>query len=218
MHVNYFDLGLCRGEEVQYVRTKLFPRLGITDYTIHGFEPTSKICAKVAAKYAKQPNIHIHQLAVGESNSTRPLYWGEARKRLPKRRYAPKANSLYSTKVNVGSEFESVECVALSSWIPANVPDFADSFNILRMNIEGAEWVVMQDLVERGLHKHIQVFCGAKAGVDILKVTELKQYHGAYMQLLADNGIVIHEFTPAFKPPAVKKLVEVCRQEMAKFA
>ena len=61
------------------------------------------------------------------------------------------------------------------------------------MNIEGAEWCLINDLVKTGLIDRFSIFLGT--GHDIDKVDELKDNVQEYYDLLACNDIVIHRYT-----------------------
>jgi len=184
MRVNYIDLGLYRGQEIGIMANVVFPALGITDYEIHGFEACKSSYNEVARKYNGSKRIHIHHLAVGGKKEMMKLYYCVMDKV-----YHPAGNSLFATKNNVGEKFEEVQCVVLSDWLDENVTDWRDCVNILRMNIEGAEWHVMTDLRDKGLLGCFKAYCGSRPGIDLKKVGELEHHYDDFQKMLEENGI-----------------------------
>ena len=70
---------------------------------------------------------------------------------------------------------------------------FRKDFNILRMNIGGAEIEVIENLKKLDLLKYMHVICGETDGVT--KVDELFERIPAYRNTLMDNNIKIHPFS-----------------------
>jgi hypothetical protein len=88
-------------------------------------------------------------------------------------------------------QYEYTKGIVFSKWLKENVPDFEDSFNILRVNIEGAEVHLFEDLIKNDLVKHFDMFCGT--GNDVEKISE----HSAdkYYKMLDDSGIKMYRLT-----------------------
>ena len=63
----------------------------------------------------------------------------------------------------------------------------------MKVNIEGAEWHLFQDLEKNDLFKHINLFCGA--GHDVEKISELSHKIDEYYGIIEDNDITIHRFS-----------------------
>ena len=82
-----------------------------------------------------------------------------------------------------------VETILFSDWLKKNVPDYVECFNILRFNIEGAEWHLINDLVKNDMVKNIDIFCGH--GDDVKKIGEYKDKVHEYYEILRKYNIKI---------------------------
>lgn len=194
MKVNYFDLGLYRGVELDWMINKILPAVGIEDFNAYGFEASAKYATNLAKKYNNNSKVKIDHVAIADKEEIIRLY------------HSPNllGHSIYSTKNNVLKDsFEEVEGIRFSEWINENNIDLESSFNIMKVNIEGAEWPLFQDLVKNDLVKHFDIFCGA--GHDVGKIGEFKDIVSDYYSLLEERGITIHRFTE-WKPHLNKDL------------
>lgn len=185
MKVNYFDFGLCSGEELYWMVNNYFPALEITDYSAYGFEAARHYYENNSRLHATNEHVSIVHCAVCENhNDMINLY------------HAPNTvgHSIYPTKSGVDSRsYESVSGIVFSKWLDENNIVLDGCLNIIKMNIEGAEWCLLNDLVKTGLIDRFSIFLGT--GHDIDKVDELKDNIQEYYDLLACNNIVIHRYT-----------------------
>jgi len=181
--VNYFDLGLYHGTELKWMVENVLPSLNVDNYMVYGFEACKNYADRLENLYCKNEKVQIINKAISNKNEPTRLY------------YAANGvgHSIFSTKNNVSKDYENIEGVVFSEWLKSNVADYDKSINILKVNIEGAEWHLFKDLVETGLHKHIDIFCGQ--GHDVQKVGELKEKIGEYHSLLEENNIHLYRFT-----------------------
>ena len=99
--------------------------------------------------------------------------------------------------------------VIFSKWLEKNVPDFKKSFNILRVNIEGAEVHLFKDLIENDLVKHFDMFCGT--GHDVEKISE----HSAeeHYKMLEDNNIKMYRFSD-WKPELNDHIFDIIEEKL----
>ena len=65
-----------------------------------------------------------------------------------------------------------MEGITFYEFIKNNVVDFETSYNILKMNIEGGEMFVYEDIVKYDWFKYFNVLCGHPSH-DVEKITEL---------------------------------------------
>lgn len=110
---------------------------------------------------------------------------------------------------------EVTKGIVFSEWLKNNVPDFKECFNILKINIEGAEYVFFKDIIENNLLEHFDVLCGT--GHDIEKVPELSNKVEEYKRMLDENGVKIYRFTdwkPEKNDPLDKIILEKLRIKM----
>ena len=183
MKINYFDLGVFAAKEISWMTEKILPKLGIEDYSVHGFEACKTYCDHALHRFEDNDRINLYNYAVSDHNGEEKLYYAENRV----------GNSIFKTKNNVTNEYEVVKAIKLSDFIKENMPTFDQDFNIMKINIEGAEWPVFKDLCESGLYKHFNIFCGQ--GHDVEKVEELSGIVDDYYSLLKKYNITLHRFT-----------------------
>ena len=63
----------------------------------------------------------------------------------------------------------------------------------MKVNIEGAEWYLFNDLVENDLIQWFDIYCGS--GQDIDKIAELEDIVFDYYDLLKKHNVTIHRFS-----------------------
>lgn len=183
--LNYFDLGLHKDAAEVDMFIDICNKNGFT-YSVYGFEAHPKYCENLVLKYKNNKNVEIVNKAVSNNNEKVKLYISE--------KNDGEGNSIFKTKINVDvNNFVEVDAIKFSNWIEENVPDFKNSNNILRFNIEGAEWYLINDLNNKNLLKYFKVVLGSKP--DIRKVKELVKYLEEYELILKKNNISVKRFT-----------------------
>ena len=193
--VNYFDLGLHSGLELRYMLTQvLIPgeRANLINFRNYGFEA----CAQFALPIKKYSQLHPHlnitiiHKAISNTEDKIKLYHTD-----PVKQPEGVGHSIFRTKNNVTDSYEEVDGIIFSKWLKENVPNYKKHFNILKVNIEGAEWHLYKDLVDNNLLQYFPVILGS--GHDVNKVSELDDE--AYWKLIKDNNIVLHPFVAWFE-------------------
>ena len=140
MKIRYFDLGLHKGEELIDMQ-KFLPTI-TNDFEIYGFEaaPThfNNYCKKLANQYT-----NVYNLAITNKHKSKiKLYYAHNKV----------GHSIHGTKQNITQDkFWSVDTIKFSDWLTDNNINLKDSFNIIKINIEGAEWHLFRDIVENDL-------------------------------------------------------------------
>ena len=184
MYTRYFDIGMCKGHELRIMTEDVFPSLQINEWDAYGFEPCKEHFNDTCNLTNKDPRIHLINMAISDFEGEGKLY------------HCPKlfeGHSLFKSKKNVSkTNFETVQCTRLSTWIHEHGIDLRTSFNILRMNIEGSEWKLIQDVILSGLRPDIHVFCGAYT--DVQKIGEYEGRMQEYLSYLTDNNVIVHPF------------------------
>lgn len=193
----YFDLGLFDGKEISMFLNDI-DGLEI-DYEVHGFEAHPDYAEKVRKTFDKSPNVYIHNKAIGEKTETVKLYIERT----------GHGNSIYPTKNNIDiNNFVEVQAISFAKWIEDNFPDFKESKNILRFNIEGAEFPLFKQLSDKGLLKYFNIVLGS-TDQDILKVEELKNRYEEYKKILSDNNIKVLPYCYTLKEVVqLKQLIQ----------
>lgn len=184
--INYFDLGLNTGLEMRDIITEVFPSLKIKDYRCYGFEACKKFADKVAKDYAKNTNVQVIHRAISNTHGELiKLYLVD-----PRLQPEEVGMSIFRTKNNVTDNFEMVETIKFSNWLKDNVPSFKNDLNILKINIEGAEFYFFKDLVENNLLQYFPIMIGHIQDVD--KVSELNSRD--YWDFIQKNNIKVFRY------------------------
>jgi len=175
--INYFDFGLYNAIELRWMKTIL--PLFTKNYCLYGFEACKFHFDKIS--HLADDKTNLFNLAISNSDEEFVNLY-HANNRI--------GHSVYSSKNNVSDKFEVVKAVRFSKWLINQKISLDNSFNIVKINIEGAEWDFFNDLVENDLHKKIDVLYMSYDN-DVEKIREFKQ-NGVgekFSKLLKDNNI-----------------------------
>lgn len=175
--VNYFDFGLYEATEMNWI-IKAFDELGITDYSVYGFEAYPPYFENVKNMFNGNDKVRIMNLAVSDEYSKIKLHLSKK---------GPEGHSIISTKINLSENFVMVDTVDISDWIKNNVSDFEDSINIVRMNVEGAEINIFNSFIHSGINKKIQIFSGSLADIHKIGISEEEKIK--FIRKLKSNDI-----------------------------
>jgi len=160
-NINYIDLGAHFGQEIDLF-LKQFNNSNDVNIRIYGIEAKLSNYELLVEKYKDHKNINIFQYAINDKNVDLNLYHSTSNL----------GHSIFSTKYNVTDKCEIVKGVTFNNFIKNNVHEFESSYNILKMNIEGAEMFVYEDMIQFDLLKHFNVLCGHPTH-DVEKIKEL---------------------------------------------
>ena len=177
--INYFDFGVYEATEINWM-INTFNELGITNYSVYGFEAYPPYFEKLVEKFKDNEKIKILNIAVSDTNDKLKLHLSEK---------GPEGHSIINTKINLSSKFVIVDVVDISNWIKNNVADFKDTINIVRMNVEGAEINIFNTLINSGMHKDISIFCGSLADIHKIGITESQKTE--FLNRLNKNNIEV---------------------------
>tara|TARA_Y100000310_G_scaffold343740_1_gene452793 strand:- start:1694 stop:2317 length:624 start_codon:yes stop_codon:yes gene_type:complete len=183
--INYFDLGLHRGQELSWMVNDIFPSIHVDDYWCYGFEACSKHFNYCKKKFMCVPKISLFNKAIASTDENQRLYYAKN----------GVGHSIFKTKMNVDpSKFETVSGLRFATWLYALYPDLGDEkyFNILKVNIEGAEWYLFRDLISMGMLEHFDIICGPTK-MDVRKIGELHTKEAEFDKLVKD--IPYYRFT-----------------------
>ena len=207
MRVNYFDLGFCWDcAEIDKIINDIFPSLGIEDYRIYAFDACREYAESALKKYKDNPKIQIYNYAVSDSDKIIKLYhhWNRT------------GHSIYNTKQDVSSEYEEVYSIVFSEWFLKNISNPNESFNIMKVNIEGAEWDLFNDMSKNDVIKYFNFFCGDR-GIDVTKVGELKDKADEFFQLLEQNNVTLHRFVEGWRPEKNADIKQLIKEKYENF-
>ena len=130
MKIRYFDFGLFTGSELGYIRDIL---KNITDdFECYGFEACQNYYNNCEIKFGGDKIKIIHGAISNEHNKLVNLYYAKTNNL---------GHSIHITKNNIHTDkYEVVNSILFSTWLKENKIDLENSFNIIKINIEGAEW------------------------------------------------------------------------------
>lgn len=190
--INFIDLGTHKGEEIEMFLNEVKDKK--SDFEIYSFEAMPSTFKKVNSKFMNNGKVRIYNYAISNKKGKTKIYQASS----------SNGNSIFKTKNNVNpSKFYEVDSISIVDWIKDNIPSYKEDTNILRFNIEGAELLLMRDIVKKDFTQHIDLFLGAKVGADILKCSEISHEYDSYVKLLEENNITIH-FYCEFAPKSIK--------------
>jgi FkbM family methyltransferase len=180
MKVNYFDFGLFDGEEINMFLNDI--KDFNVDINVYGFEANPIFYEKIKNRFSHNNKIKIYNLAISDKNEKVKLYLEKT----------GQGNSIFRTKNNVDpNNYYTVDGISFVDWLNDNLPNFVNDINIVRFNIEGAELLLINDMISKNVIKHFSLFLGSHVGVDILKVSEIQKEYQNYLKTLKDNKIEI---------------------------
>jgi len=167
VHGLVIDIGGYKGEYTERVSKRF-------DCKVIIFEPDPELFSFLLNKFQVFPKMEIHGIAVGKPEGWRDLYlsWG----RLGNSFYKEWAKSDKSVKVPV---------VSLVNFMRDNKIKKAD---ILKVNCEGAEYEIMDDLIENNM-----LDCFNEILIQFHK-TEHKSKRKALEAKLAEKFIKVHNY------------------------
>lgn len=201
MKVTYYDCGLHKEAPEIDMFLEICQELGL-DYQVYGIEACSEYIPQIQEKYAQDPNIEILHRAVSGTNEMLRLYKTTA--------FDGEGNSIFDTKNNVNPNwYEDVQGLVMSTFIERTAEG---DLIVLKFNIEGAEYYMMNDLLISEVYKKIDIFCGSTP--DIHKVREIEVYQPDYEQRLIDAGIVVSLFHNHPNPGKVQEMKTRMKREL----
>jgi len=179
--LNYIDLGFHKGQEIGLVLEHYKNYNDKFDLTIYGVEAYEPHFLEVEKKYKNRDRVKLFNYAINNQKGLTALFISKSDKKL--------GSSLYSTKNGVNPKsVQSVYGYTFSEFISKYIKDFKSSVNVLKLNIEGAELSVYEDLIKNHMRKHIDLFCGHPSH-DIEKISELSDKKDRYYSLIKEHDI-----------------------------
>lgn len=172
----YFDLGTHKeAKELSIMVNKILPCI-CKSYKAYGFEASKGYFEQAQEKFVgnkKTTLIHAALCHVLPNNGKIKLFKSPS---------DGIGSSIYRKDYN---EYEEVVAIRFSDWLRKNNLDLKNNICLLRMNIEGAEYDVITDLVESGLAKYIDGYYGMWD--DVSKIDH--QRNNEFRALLSQNHI-----------------------------
>lgn len=171
----FIDCGAHCGESIVHAK-KLFGN----DTTIYSFEANTNLFKDVQKYFKEDKNVNTYNKAVWIDNSYTKFYvstsWSDG-------------SSLYKEKISGGINeniYINVECIDLSSFLKENFTE--EDHVILKLDVEGAEYEILNKLIEDNTIKLVKEFYGEfhAEKIDTQRVKDLEKKINKYF---IDNKI-----------------------------
>lgn len=121
---------------------------------VYAFEPNPVAFAALQQRVQSYPNVTLIQAATATKAGRCKLYQHRHAKRDPL--LYSVSSSLLAEKSNVNAtDYDEVECVSLSQFLQELLHTKQQPIALLKMDIEGAEVAVLNDLLDQQLHQQI---------------------------------------------------------------
>ncbi len=128
---------------------KFTKRMAATGATVYAFEPDAEALKRLRRGTRHFPNVTIYNQAVGASDAQVTLFRAADYEAAPRRKSV--SSSVYAAKDNIcADDGISVKQIDLAAFIGG----LAQPVSLLKLDIEGAEVPVLEELVERGTLQH----------------------------------------------------------------
>jgi len=190
IRLNYIDLGAHRGQEIDLLLEQYQENKDAYDLYIYAVEANKELYDILCTRYREDDDIYVFNLAI--TNTIGPVNFYVTKNSNYKSYLL--GSSIFSTKNDVYStKPKTINGTTLNQFIIDNIPDFDTSINVLKLNIEGAELYVYEDLIKHKLLSKFKLICGHPYH-DIEKVSELDPLKDHYYKLMSDNNIKIEYF------------------------
>ena len=127
----------------------LFTRLVYIQKGIcYSFEPNSSLYEHLLKMYKNTDNVYLYQYAVSNENKTTKFF------KVSENNYFKDQG--FSISINVGDYYDEIKAIKLSDFIKNEILKENNSIYLLKMDIEGEEFNVLEDIIENELYYNIK--------------------------------------------------------------
>lgn len=194
--INYFDLGPHEGQEIATF-LEIADSIPDVDVHVHGIDADPKFVEHCRKRFASDSRVQIHNFAIGLEDGQADLFLSPVS--------GGQGSSIYADKPNVTQKPIRVPQHRMSTWLQDTgfLPKPTRTINIIKVNIEGAEWDLMQDLDRENLFSFFDLFCGPKHNwglmTDMKKIPSLQPYVETGWEILEKHGVQVHKYLDSRK-------------------
>lgn len=172
MNKYFIDCGAHCGESILAAKQ----RFG-NDIMIISFEPVPGLAKQLQEIHKNDPLVYVQNSAVWINDDVKQFYLSEE--------YTDGSSLLTSLNNLNKNHYIKIPCFDLSSWIKNTFTP--DDYLILKLDIEGAEYEVLNKLIEDGTINMINEFWGEWHDMKISDNTTLQLSKKVYMYLQSNN-------------------------------
>tara|TARA_B100000035_G_scaffold106874_1_gene90644 strand:+ start:3194 stop:3838 length:645 start_codon:yes stop_codon:yes gene_type:complete len=196
--VNFFDLGMNRGAVCDFFMESC--EQSNINIRVIGFEPMPRLFAKLTQKYKHNNKVEVLPYAISENRGESKIYSANCEG----------GHSLFNDHEAVinqnidKKDCFSVQTIKFSQFIINNLDKYNidNSINILKSNIEGAEYFLFNDIIDSNIYKKFQIFCGTpNEAFDVFKIKSLKNQAQNLIKKMNNSGINFKRYTSIYHEP-----------------
>ena len=218
--INYFDLGVHMGREIDFCLKETQNNSIIKKVNVYGFEGHIAFCTIVQKRYENNPCVRIINKVIGPCEKKVEFYLtaskGHSKAVEPVGEHSCGGSSIYEDKKNVSRLYFFVKQIPFSIWLRRNDVKLKGSnvINIIKANIEGAEYDLICDMEKNDLFRHFDLFLGSSLRSnswldDVGKVKSLKSKIGKLNTILKKNGVVCYQYRKPKKDGSTKGNINI---------
>jgi FkbM family methyltransferase len=196
--LNFFDLGMNRGAVCDHFLNSIS---GLNlDVKVIGFEAMPDIYSNLSKKYKNESMVEVYPYAISNKAGLTKIYSANCFG----------GHSIFKDHEAVEDQGSTkkrsfdVRSILFSDFIKNNFNKYQidDSINILKSNIEGAEYYLFNDIITSGIYKKFKIFCGTpNKSFDVYKVKSLKSKAEELLKKMNKAGISFKRYTSIFNEP-----------------
>lgn len=189
--INYFDLGFHEGQEIDLLLTQVRGNPFIREVNVYGIEANPVYYEQALEKYHSEELIkfNFYHFAVSSKSGIAKLYDHDIEE----------YRSIYPDRLNCKKTFIEAPQLPFSEWLKNIPPKKEPAINILKANISGAEWDLLNDLSQHELFGAFDLYLGPSSGgyKDIEKVASLRtdKVEKRCREFFKKHGIYVQKFS-----------------------
>jgi len=206
--INFFDIGQNKGDV-----TKMLIDIAESiecHYQIYAFEANEKWYEYCRKLFLNDHHVTCIHNAVSDKEENVKLY-------LAKNQVG---HSIFKDKKNVDeNKYEEIKAIKFSKWFSKNITNKFNTINVAKINIEGAEFMFFNDIIDSETYKHLDIICGS-SNKDPQKIPSLEPELKEYYEKIEKHNIITHYFSDHklqknvdLKNMIVKKIKEITNEK-----
>ncbi len=194
--VLFLDCGSHREAKEIDMMTEVCRSLGLRS-AMYAIEPNPTYTDGLIEKFSKT-NVIVLPVAVSCHTAISKLYNSKSSN--------GHGSSLFDSKNNVDlDDYWNVQTIRMSSLLNTLKELHQPKITVLKYNIEGSEWSIINELIDTDMHVDVDVYCGASC--DMHKVDSLKDLQQEFHEKCVENGVFKYMFYHSLVPEENKAMI-----------